>query len=82
MRTDERGLTIFADFTCQYGTTIRVKESSAGSASRIWLFMQEDRTVLSQQIEGMARAHLTFAQAKKLIKALETAMAEHYQVKA
>ena len=82
MRTkDDRGLTTFADFRCAYGTEIRVKESSAASGPHIWIFMEEDLRIMTKAEPGMASAHLTFAQARKLVKALETAMAEHYQVK-
>jgi hypothetical protein len=81
-KKDSRGFQTFTDFHCTYGTEVRVKESSAaGNGPRIWVFMEEDHTILTKPELGAASAHLTFAQAKKLVKALETAMKNHYQVK-
>jgi hypothetical protein len=78
---DSRGFETACEFKCTYGSTVRVKESSAASAPHIWLFVDNDLRVLSSSKPGSGAAHLTIKQARILARALFRACREHYQVR-
>ena len=80
-KKDVRGFTSFGVFKCTYGTNVRVKESSAASKPHIWLFLDEDHAVMERSKKGEAAAHLTLANARRLIRNLETAIKNHYQAR-
>jgi hypothetical protein len=79
-KKDARGFKEFGQVTCSYGSTIRVKESSAAMSPRVWLFVDEDPSIMTKPELGKVAAHLTFQQVRKLIRALEDSLEHHYHL--
>lgn len=65
--------------TCAYGSEVKVYESSAASGPHIWLNVQTDVGVLTQQKPGEGTAHLTLEQAELLRDQLSHLISHHYQ---
>lgn len=80
-RKDSRGFTTFDTMECSYGTSIWVHESSAASRPHIWLSLKEDPRILTKPMLGEAGAHMSLPTARRLVRALNEAIAEHYQVR-
>ena len=76
----ERGFKQMEPITCDYGTGIRVHESSAAEAPHIWLALNEDSTVLTKPTPGQAHAHLSLEAAEQLRDQLDWLIEHHYQV--
>ena len=66
MRKTNRGFAIYSEFKDTYGSTVRVQMSS-NVLKRCWIFVDE---------KDYGAIHLSEAQAKRLIKALEKFLAD------
>ncbi len=62
----ERGFTDYADFKDSYGAHVRVRESSAASEPKVWIFV-DNRPVTDTN----GAIHLTVEQARVLIAGLQ-----------
>lgn len=61
-----------------YGHVLKVYESSAAEAPHLWLAINGDDSVVTDQ-SGEISAHLTIEQAEALIATLRAAIDNHYQ---
>lgn len=83
----DRGFKHLEPFTCNYGTTVKVYESSSAEAPHIWLRLQQGglRTSGDTSVGGAlevseAVAHLSLEEAKQLRDQLDWLMDNHYQL--
>lgn len=63
MKKTQRGFSIFTQFKDLYGKEVRVQKSSLATKRAVWIFTEVETTC--------AGAHLSVAQAKRVIKALQ-----------
>lgn len=73
MKKTSRGFPIFAEFTDSYHNTIRVQESSNAEKHCCWIFVTDAQGRSAFEHCGeltSPSAHLTKAQAKRLVRAL------------
>ncbi len=75
-KTTSRGFRIYGEFKDSYHSTVRIQESSAAGALRVWIFCKNHRgedAVTCVGAPGSVSAvspHLTRAQARRVAKAL------------
>ena len=67
MRRTNRGFAIYTQFKDLYGKDVRVQASSLATRRAVWIFPETSM----HMGEPQAGAHLTVAQAKRVIKALQ-----------
>lgn len=74
----ERGFARFKTVTCEYGSEVKVYESSAASGPRVWLSIDDSawRSAAQKQKDcpGHSSAHLTLDQARKIRGELDAAI--------
>ena len=70
----ERGFTIYDQFTDTYGSDVRVQESSAATAAKVWIFCNKH----GFPDQGTS-PHLNVPQAVRLRDALDAFIAEQNQ---
>lgn len=70
----ERGFTIYDQFTDTYGSDVRVQESSAATAAKVWIFCNKH----GFPQEG-ASPHLDVTQAVRLRDALDAFITEQQE---
>ena len=69
-----RGFRIYSDFRDSYGNRVRIQQSSAACMDAVWIFCdgESDGKMLPGDTKPFKSApHLTVAQAKRVIRALE-----------
>lgn len=69
-----RGFRIYSDFRDSYGNRVRIQQSSAACMDAVWIFCdgESDGKMLPGDTKPFKSApHLTIAQAKRVIRALE-----------
>lgn len=69
--TTDRGFKTYDEFTCTYGNTCTIRQSSAALADRVWVFIEPGLVVPDAR-----SLHLDRAGAERLIAALQTWIAE------
>ena len=67
MKRTQRGFAIFTQFKDLYGKDVRVQMSSLATRRAVWIFPE----VTVHLGEPQAGVHLSVAQAKRVIKALQ-----------
>lgn len=78
----ERGFTQMEPLVCDYGTGIRVYESSAAMAPHIWLALSQGQDPkLSNLEKSEAHAHMPLETAEQLRDQLTWLIENHYQVR-
>ena len=72
MKKTNRGFNIYSEFTDLYNTRIRIQESSLATQPAVWIFTEneEDGEIKDGKPFKMD-AHLSIAQAKRVVKALQ-----------
>lgn len=73
-RRTPRGFRVYAEFRDSYRNTIRVQQSSAGGMGHVWIFVKDGDG--NEVVEHLGKPtavspHLSRAQAKRLIAALQ-----------
>lgn len=74
MRKTSRGFRIYSEFTDLYGTRIKVQESSLATKKAVWIFRSnpnDGQPVAGSDKPSCMDPHLSVAQAKRLIRALQ-----------
>lgn len=69
-----RGFRNYADAKDSYGINYVIRESSASGQRRVWLFVHDEKHYYKDEVTGSDIApalHLTEAQAKRVINALQ-----------
>lgn len=70
----ERGFIIYDQFTDTYGSDVRVQESSAATAAKVWIFCNKHGFP-----QESASPHLDLNQAKRVRDALDAFIAEQQE---
>ncbi len=82
MKTTSRGFKIFDEFKDTYGNGITVQESSAATDECCWIFVKNDLGKDYKEHMGQIvtpSPHLSRAQARRLIQALQVFLGESAQ---
>lgn len=73
-RRDSRGFRVYCELRHNYGGLVTVKQSSSAEGERCWIFIDNRGTQLISSPNGSA--HLTRAQAKRVMLALQKFLEE------
>lgn len=73
MKRTNRSFTIYGEIKHDYGGLVRVLQSSSAMKHAAWIFINNE----GSELEENDAAHLTVAQARKVIKALEKFIADN-----
>lgn len=77
MKKTNRGFYEYGELTDERGVKAYARESSAATARRVWLFIDESESIYTDKTNKTVALHLSNADVKKLIKILQKSLSAH-----